>query len=190
VLKLGQLLGSLKGWIYLLTSLLPAAWTFTAGLFEGRPVSEIVPFVTLAFGSGAMLGSGLVRGYEVVSGWYGLQKEATRLANDFQALVDVGQKDMLISHAAELWAGRDANAYQKLVCLRRIKQAADQGLIAFTGAAGGRASKDSMASLPDLVKFFTEKRFATLPPLPPQPPSRIRPVKSIERSNWVNSWKR
>lgn len=180
MLKLGQLLGSVKGWVYVATTLIPTAWTFLAGQLEGLPLSEVVPLVTCALAGGALLGFALLRGYEVVAGWYGARKEAARLADELQALLDVGQQEILVDHAAHLWAGRDATSYRWLVHLRRLKQAADFGMIAYTGAVAGHASKNSMASLTDLVKFFRERRFEQLPPLPPQPRSTTRPIKSVE----------
>lgn len=190
VLKLGQWLGSLRGWVWIASVLGPPAATFVAGLFEGLPTWQVIPWATFALVCGTGFGFFALRGYEIVSGWYGLKQQGERLAKEFQDLMDVGQKDMPIAHAAELWAGRDANAYEKLVCLRRLKQAADEGLIAYTGAIGGRASKDSKASLADLATFFSQRRWRTLPPLPPQNASRARPVKSVERTNWVKNWRR
>lgn len=189
-MKFGQVLNSVRGLIWLVSTLIPLVWTFLAGLAEGLPWSQLVVFATLALAGGAMFAYFILRGYEIVSGWYGIRQEAARLAAQFSDLVNVGQKEIRISHAAELWAGREANAYQKLVCLRRLKQAADAGLIAFHPSVNGKASKDSMAALADVATLFRERQWTTLPPLPPQNAPPMKAVERTARRNWVTGWRR
>lgn len=194
MLKLGQILSSLRGWFVLVTTLLPAVATFITGLLEDLPWSQRILFMTAALTLGAALAFYVLRGYELVTGWYGARKESLRAARQMADLRRVGQTEILIGHAADIWSGSlKTDTYSWIVRLRQIKQAADLGLVGFSGAVKGQASKHSAASVEDLERFFRQCRWKELPPLGAQkgapPKSPVRHQRLHGRSNWVTGWR-
>lgn len=195
MLKLGQVWNSVRGWVWVASTVLPAIATFASSVFEGLPWSHRILLATSTLAVGAAFAFYVVRGYEVVSGWWGVRQESLRAARQMCDLLRVGQVELPVKHAADIWAGSSkSDTYAWIVRLRQIKQAADLGLIRFTNPVNGRASKLSNANVADLERFFRERLWESLPPVPPLatrvPKSTLRTRNTEPRKNWVAGWRR
>jgi hypothetical protein len=69
-----------------------------------------------------------------------------------------GHRDVDIFTAGAIWAGTlDANSIYRHVCFRRLKRAADAGLIVVTALNGPSPNKSTMIALDSLGTFLGAK---------------------------------
>jgi hypothetical protein len=193
--KIGEFANSLRGWVFIGSVLAPALATFIAGVLEGMPWSLRILVVTGAFALGAVFAYFGLAAFELAAGWYGTRKEGERVATELEALIAVGHTHLGIGDVVLIWAGEENSDYRRNYCLRRLKQGAQEGMIAFDGAVNGAPNKNSKVDLRDSVKFFRERKWLRLPPIPPPQQTAPRPRHSIgpgrpRRPNWVTGWRR
>jgi hypothetical protein len=198
--SIGKYLNSARGWIWIVATVGPTVATFVAGVLEGLPWSHRIVLVTAALASGAVLAYHTLGAYERISGWWGTRKEGERLACQLEELIGVGHAHLRIGEIAQMWSGEAATEYQQNVCLRRLKQGAQEGMIKFEPPAKDGPNKNSKADLRDCVTFFRERKWLALPPIPPPSrtppkspgaqPAQQSPFARRVRSNWVTGWRR
>lgn len=178
----------------------PTVATFVAGVLEGLPWSHRIALLTAVLASGAVLAYHTLGAYERISGWWGTRKEGERLARQLEELIGVGHTHLRIGEIASMWSGEGATTYQQNICLRRLKQGAQQDMITFEPPSKDGPNKHSKADLRDCVAFFRERKWLALPPILPTPPPQPTPQAPQQvqrspfarrvRSNWVTNWRR
>lgn len=156
---IGVAMASAKGWAYAV-SLVPTALVFGAGLFEGRPWSEIIVLVTIALVAGLLLVGLALTLWERTTSYFATRKDQRRIAQDIVDYMDEGFTEIDTSTAAALWAGtNDPTVLQFKLKFRRIKMAINKQEI--TGAtklsSKGKAFIKTNVPTESLKQYFLSR---------------------------------
>lgn len=100
-----------------------------AALLEGFPLSYVIFLGTGTAALGLACAYYLVKFFDYITNRLGERRELNAAADRMQEMVDVGYKTLAIGDIASIWADGDTNVFVWNPRLRKLKKAADRGLV-------------------------------------------------------------
>lgn len=161
--NLGDSVGSMQTWFWILFTVIPAGATTLMGWVQGVPWSLLIFFGTGA----AALGAALI--YFIMCGWDYTQAkiskavEKSRIIGDLRDYQASGYPIIDLPTVAAIWADtRDENNTRRHLCFRKLKAAVSSRLIAMVNPPGGEGEQiniNTLVVIDDVIRYFEKTIF-------------------------------
>lgn len=153
--KIGNFFSSLRGWLYFLLTLVPAASTFVASLVEGLPWSTRILLATSSAASGFILVYFALLSIDYISEKHGFRKEVHAVADDLQIMMNANHQYVKLILVADMWAGDNKDKmWIWNPRLRKLKDAVDSGQIAYLQSGRDKPNKNTDAEIRSVIAFL------------------------------------